>query len=164
MGTANKLKMADKFPIRGVSASDLFKINERSFHLFNYNQSLCPEFLAYIIRHIANARNQTPSRDTLILVGKVMVHNHKGGIECEPHIRTTIYFPKGERIGFPLIDVGLNDFDVLPLGDSIKRYGYPKHPLFPDMQEAEDKFDHLIALSDRELQSAFQPISPSISA
>jgi hypothetical protein len=160
MSIRNKLRSVEKFPLRAVTALDLFKINHRSFYEFNYNQSVKPEYLIYITRHIARIRNKMISPDTIIVIGKVLIHEHRAGVKCEPHVRTTIYFPQNYRIGFPLIDVNLDDFSKLLTGDTVQRHGYPKEHLFEGMPEVEDEFYRLLGVPDKELEKGFK--SPEI--
>ncbi len=155
MSIKNQLKSVEKFPLRAVTALDLFKINYRSFYHFDYNQSVKSEYLVYVTRHIARVRKQIASPNTIIVIGKVLIHEHRAGVKCEPHVRATIYFPTNERIGFPLIDVSLEDFSNLLTGDTVKRYGYPKDHLFTGMPEVESEFFDLLGRSDRQLEEAF---------
>jgi|688.fasta_scaffold13431_19 hypothetical protein len=83
----------------------LSHINESSIG-FKYNRTLDPAFIARL------------PEDKIFPVVFTMLHEHRAGKACEPHVRVMIAVPSvGETAGLSdrlLLDVNMDLFDIIP--------------------------------------------------
>ena len=84
----------------------LSKINDSSTHQFKYNRTIDPEFIA-----------QLPENKLFPIVF-TMMHEHRAGKACEPHVRAMIAVPSpGETTGLSdrlILDISSYLFEVIP--------------------------------------------------
>jgi len=102
-----------KFDSKYVPLEILKTINEHSIEL-GYNRTIH-------LKPLADAMKESMLKDdnvvtwegglTNVALTPIMVHRHKEGNECEPHIRCFITSNIDET---PILDIHLDDFDVLP--------------------------------------------------
>lgn len=92
-----KYKVFDKRLLQSVNDSSI---------RFQYNRTLDPEFIALL-----------PDEGFFPVVF-TMLHEHRAGKACEPHVRVMIAIPRlGETVGLSeriLLDVNMDLFDVIP--------------------------------------------------
>lgn len=84
----------------------LSKINDSSINQFQYNRTMEPSFIA-----------QLPENKIFPIVF-TMIHEHRAGKPCEPHVRAMIAVPKiGEVDGLSdriILDINSYLFDIIP--------------------------------------------------
>ena len=57
--------------------------------------------------------------NTYVILCGLMFHNHKGGVECETHIRTEV-FTDGLVGSFLTLDIPIREYDSLADTDTVK--------------------------------------------
>jgi hypothetical protein len=93
---AKKYKYIDKECLRAV--------NYKALHVLRYNRAVREDVI-----------NALPD-DRLFPVTFSMLHEHKAGVPCEPHVRCVILTPPTEAGGRQqlILDMEMNIFDLLP--------------------------------------------------
>ena len=97
-----------------VTLATLQRVNSESIRL-DYNRNLNWTVFKKGLRIGMNKRKdvQFNGSMTKVLLCPLMIHRHKNGIECEPHVRCEVYTMNILR-GFITLDVPMETFDLLP--------------------------------------------------
>lgn len=73
-----------------MSIKDLFKVNKNSI-IKQYNRTFYEESLFEVVKkETAMSTNQALALNVLII--PLIVHKHRDGVPCEPHIRTQVQY------------------------------------------------------------------------
>lgn len=91
-----KYKYIDKECLRAV--------NHKALHVLQYNRAIREDVI-----------DALPD-DKLFPITFSMLHEHKAGVPCEPHVRCVILTPPTETGGRQqlILDMEINIFDILP--------------------------------------------------
>lgn len=79
-------------------------VNHKTIHVLKYNRAIREDVI-----------DALPD-DKLFPIVFSMLHEHKAGVACEPHVRCIIMTPAGENDGRQqlILDMEMNVFDILP--------------------------------------------------
>jgi hypothetical protein len=79
-------------------------INHKTLHVLQYNRAIREDVI-----------DALPD-DKLFPITFSMLHEHKAGVACEPHVRCVILTPATEAEGRKqlILDMEMNIFDILP--------------------------------------------------
>jgi len=110
-----ELNMKKKF----CSLKELGRLNQISMDK-GYNRNLYFENFAKDFEGKMKDKGMWNGADnTYVILCGLMFHNHKGGVECETHIRTEV-FTDGLVGSFLTLDIPIREFDSLADTDTVK--------------------------------------------
>lgn len=92
----------------------LAKLNDVSEKVLKYNRTIPNEVI-----------DQLPA-DKFFIVSPLMVHEHRAGKACDPHMRCNIYAgPDAAHLGYMILDIEMGLYDMLPEVDAPDTDGSP---------------------------------------
>ena len=101
------------------SLKELGRLNQISMDK-GYNRNLYFENFAKDFEEKMKDKGMWNGEDnTYVILCGLMFHNHKGGVECETHIRTEV-FTDGLVGSFLTLDIPIREYDSLADTDKVK--------------------------------------------
>ena len=101
------------------SLKELGRLNQISMDK-GYNRNLYFEKFAKDFEEKMKDKGMWNGEDnTYVILCGLMFHNHKGGVECETHIRTEV-FTDGLVGSFLTLDIPIREYDSLADTDTVK--------------------------------------------
>ena len=101
------------------SLKELGRLNQISMDK-GYNRNLYFENFAKDFEKKMKDKGMWNGEDnTYVILCGLMFHNHKGGVECETHIRTEV-FTDGLVGSFLTLDIPIREYDSLADTDTVK--------------------------------------------